>query len=1501
MNNNLNDFLKELNNLNSFASKIKFANQHYNRIGSGTGRVVYEIDDNKVLKLAKNNKGIAQNREEYSISKYNDYDDILTNVIDSCDNDTWLLSEKAKKVSKKRFKDLTGFELYDVYRYLRNFKDINNGRDKIFNIDNDLKNSLDNNDFINRLSNMLIDYSLSANDMGRPSTYGEVIRNGSPLIVLTDYGLSDDVYDTYYKPKTSQNIGIYEIFDFAHGNTDYLSDIEDTSDIRRGMWALPLYGVDDNAINEEFVNFINRRDNYPNKPITSLPELLDGFYSCIGGLSTILKNNNSNFIDNLLELQDYLLTNGLLDNKIIGINENNDINTDSGGYPIVDKFGDSLENEDYARELVLNSLDKLGYPKSVNLLGGGGYGYAYELDNDYVFKITTDVSEVDAAFKIMRAEPKHIAKIYRVYKIIDSDKNLAFFGLLVENINNKPVDLFRKYRNIINNILPEIDFFRIMKKKDFNYDEAVEIAKRILTDNQELNISDKDRKDAYEFQIGLFNIRKELMDLDIKSKDYVEVKNLGYKDGVLKYFDVGGYSSKESDFGDVDKIILPEYYKLFEYADREMMDSIGKKIINKLNLSKFEYIGSGDNGVAYDIGDNKVLKLTRDKSEAMMNMKLKGKDLKHIANSYNVYSVNSKNKNNDIYVIILEKLETDPSYFKRMNDRLDKAFNLLFGMDLIEVFEHILYGHLFDDNIDINTLKNYFKKNPEDGRYFNALINISKELEKFELDSIDYLKPENLGYKKSGNIGFFDVGFGDLKHEVEPDTLEIDEDGTSKFSTDTSIGSDIVPAYNQYDSAPPIDNNLNANSSLYRENLNTDESRNKSWMPGVKSVEVKDRCKLGGLGNTSAACNQGDINNFNFAPITEEIDAKEVYNGGELEKMSSGDKDVSLISFYDNSDLKKKAIELGFGLIPIKQDSHDVDMNIVYRKNSRGINNAQRLYNIMKSKGGYVNDQSPKEAYEIGKLLDYTDESILRYINRNYVKLPNNEYRSSTDIEKKEYDNNKGRIYEYGLVYTSNDIYKDINDNKINSLINDVFKFIEKKDNNQYFTLDDIDDMFFIFKVMKHNNNKFRIFAGDNYESISNFLTSELMKWNKIKPRNSLKEEISLIKSLPFKKKIEELGGNIYSVGGAVRDEFLNKESKDLDILVTGISFEDLENILSNYGRVDAVGKSFGVLKFKPNGSNEEIDIAIPRSEEVTGDGGHKGFKITSDHNLPIEKDLKRRDFTINAIAKDGDGNIIDPFGGREDLENKIIRIVNPEAFADDPLRMLRAIQFSSRFGFEIEPNTMKMIRDNADKIKEIAPERILIEFNKIVDKGNKLIGAQQLKNSGLFKEIFGFEIKQSTINRSPFDEVETIGEFLFLLLRLLSNPADFYKNNLKGDIDTYKEIKALDIAFNISTNNPAMSRSIAHNMYIISPNSLNSKIIPQSIIDAANELIINKYPKTINDLAINGNDLIKLGLNGKEIGDTLKTLLLKIYADKINNDMNELILMVKKILNEKK
>ena len=200
----------------------------------------------------------------------------------------------------------------------------------------------------------------------------------------------------------------------------------------------------------------------------------------------------------------------------------------------------------------------------------------------------------------------------------------------------------------------------------------------------------------------------------------------------------------------------------------------------------------------------------------------------------------------------------------------------------------------------------------------------------------------------------------------------------------------------------------------------------------------------------------------------------------------------------------------------------------------------------------------------------------------------------------------------------------------------------------------------------------------------------------------------------------------IYLVGGCVRDKLLSRPRIDYDLVVSGVPAKHLEKILQSLGSVKFVGKNFGVYKWRPKSIASinvktkrqilEIDVALSREEKSYGTGQRRDFKITTNPNLPIEKDLARRDFTINAIAFDVQKKqYIDPFGGRIDLQKKIIRCVGlPETrFREDYSRILRAIRFSAQLGFMIEPKTWRAIKKMMPRLKTVAREIIAAELVK--------------------------------------------------------------------------------------------------------------------------------------------------------------------------------------------
>jgi len=196
-------------------------------------------------------------------------------------------------------------------------------------------------------------------------------------------------------------------------------------------------------------------------------------------------------------------------------------------------------------------------------------------------------------------------------------------------------------------------------------------------------------------------------------------------------------------------------------------------------------------------------------------------------------------------------------------------------------------------------------------------------------------------------------------------------------------------------------------------------------------------------------------------------------------------------------------------------------------------------------------------------------------------------------------------------------------------------------------------------------------------------------------------------------------------VGGCVRDHYLNIETKDIDIEVYGLSYKQILKILKPYFHVGWVGQSFGTVKV-----DNEIDLSLPRTESKIGTG-HKGFDVVSDPFLDPAVALSRRDFTINAIGMRIDGTVIDPFGGLDDLQHGILRAPT-EAFCEDPLRVLRGMQFAARFGFAMEERTLELCRRVLPEFDTLSAERIWTEWQKWATKGRYPgKGLQLLRDSG--------------------------------------------------------------------------------------------------------------------------------------------------------------------------
>ena len=211
---------------------------------------------------------------------------------------------------------------------------------------------------------------------------------------------------------------------------------------------------------------------------------------------------------------------------------------------------------------------------------------------------------------------------------------------------------------------------------------------------------------------------------------------------------------------------------------------------------------------------------------------------------------------------------------------------------------------------------------------------------------------------------------------------------------------------------------------------------------------------------------------------------------------------------------------------------------------------------------------------------------------------------------------------------------------------------------------------------------------------------------------------------------VQARNGRALVVGGWVRDRLLGRESKDLDMEVFGVPAGDLPELLEPFGKVEPIGQSFPVYKI---GS---IDIGLPRRESKSG-RGHKGFVVQGDPSMSIREAARRRDFTINAISWDPlTDTYEDPFEGRRDLDRKVLRVVDETTFADDSLRVLRALQFAARFELTLDENTRKLCR--AIRLDDLPPERIWGELEKLLLRAQRpSIGFALALELGVVDQLF--------------------------------------------------------------------------------------------------------------------------------------------------------------------
>lgn len=213
---------------------------------------------------------------------------------------------------------------------------------------------------------------------------------------------------------------------------------------------------------------------------------------------------------------------------------------------------------------------------------------------------------------------------------------------------------------------------------------------------------------------------------------------------------------------------------------------------------------------------------------------------------------------------------------------------------------------------------------------------------------------------------------------------------------------------------------------------------------------------------------------------------------------------------------------------------------------------------------------------------------------------------------------------------------------------------------------------------------------------------------------------------------VRRADGRALIVGGWVRDRLMGltgNDSKDIDIEVFGLPSDRLRTVLESFGSVETVGQSFQVYKVG------DLDVSLPRRESKSG-RGHRGFDVSGDPTMSIEEAARRRDFTINAVLWDPlTDEYLDPFAGRDDIIRRLLRVVDSATFADDSLRVLRAIQFAARFEFTLDETTRRLCA--AIPLDDLPAERVWGEFEKLLLVPRPSVGFVLAMELGVVASLF--------------------------------------------------------------------------------------------------------------------------------------------------------------------
>ena len=445
---------------------------------------------------------------------------------------------------------------------------------------------------------------------------------------------------------------------------------------------------------------------------------------------------------------------------------------------------------------------------------------------------------------------------------------------------------------------------------------------------------------------------------------------------------------------------------------------------------------------------------------------------------------------------------------------------------------------------------------------------------------------------------------------------------------------------------------------------------------------------------------------------------------------------------------------------------------------------------------------------------------------------------------------------------------------------------------------------------------------------------------NKISINNFNEVEIKILNKL-------NKYGKGYIVGGAIRDILLGLKPKDVDF-TTNLPYGTLKTLFSEYTPKET-GKSFGVLRIRID--NTDYEIAKFRKDNYEE---KDGLKIIPEEKKvsfvdDIRNDLARRDFTINAMAYNQKEGIIDLYNGQKDIENRIINFVGKaeERIIEDPLRVLRAFRFMSRLKFSLSENTVEAIKNQKSLLKNIPEERITMEFSKLLLGENIKNTLTLMKDTGVleliiheFKATYDFNQCNPHHNLDLFNHIINVVSKVpadlelrySALLHDIAKPivqtfdeegiAHYKTHEIVGadmarDILTRMKlpVKLIDTVVEIIKKHMVLYRDVTDKKFnkllsemgygnlwrliehcIADNESKNNEVVSteNDLHERLKRAVEKQMQVTVNDLAINGKDLIELGFTGKEIGQIKKDLLDKYLSEEIQNEKEEMLNYVK-------